>query len=335
MRRMYARTSVFPPLCALVILAIGNAASAGPRSEVPADIRAAFERAYQAYLQAPATPDPRSFQSRTQREVRLDEIARLGLPALPLVMDKLRGTRDDSLSYAINRISRKHFVASEYPEGKFADPAARAQMYLDWWDVGYAGTAERFEQYYGRWKKAKSGARVLQYYEFVYDDSTKTIQTPGLRYTEAGEVLRALEGLGIAALPFMMEKIKEGDYDMLPAIAELTEDKALKAHPPAGQPVEERARGCLEWWEKNKEQWTIPFPDAAEAAAAAGAPPAPKAVEPAPPATPAKGQMSPEARAAKEAALENARKAVEEARKRAAEAEAQPAPPAQPAPAPH
>jgi hypothetical protein len=308
---------------------------AGTHVEVPADVRAAFDREYEAYMHA---PDGTGYTGGTTalQQQHLDSIARLGPRALPLVMETLRETGDSNLAAVAGRMSKKHFVLSELPDGKPPDQHGWVALCLRWWDREHARTPQRFAELYEVWKQTKRQWMVLGSYELVYDDSFKGIWYSRRAQTKDGELLDEIKALGIAALPFMMEKIKEGDYDMLPVIAQLTDGGAADAEPLADQPLEERARRCLEWWEKNKEQWTIPFPDAGEAAAPAAAPPAPKAIEPARPAGQAPGAVTDEARkAAIEQAKEKGRKPAEEARRKAAEAEAhaQPAAPGEGGPA--
>ena len=63
-------------------------------------------------------------------------------------------------------------------------------------------------------------------------------------------ITRKMFGGGIAALPFAVEKVREGDLTLIPAISGLTNGELKKS---ATQ------KECLEWWEKNKEKWLMPF----------------------------------------------------------------------------
>lgn len=55
---------------------------------------------------------------------------------------------------------------------------------------------------------------------------------------------------GIAVLPFVVEKVKEGDLTLIPTISELTNCE-LKGSATQKQ--------CLKWWEKNHTKWLMPF----------------------------------------------------------------------------
>ena len=63
-------------------------------------------------------------------------------------------------------------------------------------------------------------------------------------------ITKKMFGGGIAALPFAVEKVKEGDLTLIPAISGLTNGELKKS---ATQ------KECLEWWEKNKQKWLIAF----------------------------------------------------------------------------
>jgi len=53
----------------------------------------------------------------------------------------------------------------------------------------------------------------------------------------------------------MMDRVKEGDRDLMPAISYLVD---------AVVPADAEPAVCLDWWDKNKQHWTIPFPEAKE-----------------------------------------------------------------------
>jgi hypothetical protein len=59
-----------------------------------------------------------------------------------------------------------------------------------------------------------------------------------------------LDTLGIPALPFIIEKVKQGDKDLIPLISGLVDHEL---------PKDATQQQCLDWWEKNKQKWLIPF----------------------------------------------------------------------------
>jgi len=82
------------------------------------------------------------------------------------------------------------------------------------------------------------------------------------RFAEAyaDDDLEAIRWLGVAALPRVMQNIKQGDHRMLNVVQRVTVGKAnLEGQSPA-----EKAKSCLAWWEANRKWWTIPFPDRRE-----------------------------------------------------------------------
>lgn len=243
---------------ALAILAFEGCALAGGTDKAP-DVRAEFESEYLAFRRAPQADPYMADPLTDERRQHLDNIIKLGPPVLPLLMEKLTQRRSTLLYYPISTITKKRFVADEWPRGKLGDSRGAVDLYLLWWQAGVEMTAARFERLYAEWKKLKAGRTVLGYYEHVYDDSSKGIWMHRRKETEAGELLDAIKALGIAALPCMIEKIKEGDYDMLPIIADLTDEASGRVQPLAIGTVEERAQFCLQWWEKNKDWWTINF----------------------------------------------------------------------------
>lgn len=307
----------------------------GTAGDAPYPLRARFEAEYRLYRAAPG-PDPFSSEPISDEAGRhLSLMAAMGPGVTPLLIEKLKETNDAFLLVPLGLITKRRFVAEEWPNGKIGGPGKEeVKLYLTWWQRGAKGTAERFARLYADWKRIKATNSSLGSYNHVYSDEGKLLYMSITGTTELGEAYDAIRSLGLAALPYMMRRLRQGDYDMLPVIAELTNRRAASTDGYDGTP-EQRAKRCLEWWEKNKDQLSIPFPDGAEAAEPAGAP-APQAVEPVPRATPAARPLSPEARDARDAALENARKAVEEARKKAGQAgpHAQPALPAEAGPTP-
>jgi hypothetical protein len=61
---------------------------------------------------------------------------------------------------------------------------------------------------------------------------------------------QAIARLGIPALPLLIEKIEQGETDLIPLVSQLV-DKEL--------PEDATQQQCLEWWDNNKDKWTIAF----------------------------------------------------------------------------
>lgn len=180
--------------CTVACLAWSAAAMAGTHVEVPADVRAAFDREYEAYMHA---PDGTGYTGGTTalQQQHLDSIARLGPRALPLVMETLRETGDSNLAAVAGRMSKKHFVLSELPDGKPPDQHGWVALCLRWWDREHARTPQRFAELYEVWKQTKRQWMVLGSYELVYDDSFKGIWYSRRAQTKDGELLDEIKAL--------------------------------------------------------------------------------------------------------------------------------------------
>jgi len=63
--------------------------------------------------------------------------------------------------------------------------------------------------------------------------------------------------LGVAALPRLMERIESGEHELASVAEQITRGKAQFA----GQTAEQKATSCLSWWQANKADWIVPFPD--------------------------------------------------------------------------
>ncbi len=77
-------------------------------------------------------------------------------------------------------------------------------------------------------------------------------------------VYQAIEDLGIAVLPCIVEMLKEGKHDFIDMAVKLTDNKPpVRGEPPSTLPVAEelKAERFLRWWEQNKQDWLIPWPE--------------------------------------------------------------------------
>jgi hypothetical protein len=193
-----------------------------------------FEQGYRAYIDAMKLDNkefpfrstsygPRSYQ-------HLQKIAKIGTPVLPYLMKKAAETKDMSLNLPLILITRKSFVRDEWPEGELGGSRELLKLYIDWWEKGRKLTPQKFSQRYSQWKNLKGEGKE--------DEARKK-----------SEEIRAL---GIAALPMLMEKVKEGDKELIPIISKLI-DGQIDPNASTSQ--------CFAWWQDNKEKWLIPFPN--------------------------------------------------------------------------
>ena len=104
------------------------------------------------------------------------------------------------------------------------------QLWFRWVQQGSKFVEPRFNAIYSRWKKMKK-------------------ETKGEKYVARKEFNKMID-LGIPSIPFMVEKVKRGEIEFIPAISKLTDGKLKKDATQAE---------CLDWWNKNKKKWLIPF----------------------------------------------------------------------------
>ena len=161
------------------------------------------------------------------------EIVKLGLPALPFIVQKIEEANDQYLWMAIDKIAKVKIYA-KYDEVKketvFPDfPNVKENVYVYWWKEGHKSTQSFLEQRYAEWKELKKQQKEK----------------------EASAEYKRILDLGIAALPYMVEKVKKGDTELIEAISELTNDQLKK---------DADKEDVEKWWNQNKGSWIIPFP---------------------------------------------------------------------------
>jgi hypothetical protein len=220
------------------------------------NLKAVFETKYKAWKDYCSQPSI-SLSSNTTPYINNNpyrEMIKLGIPALPYMMEKigsdpsghfLCAVMPHNLKTAVPMITKKKFhitqtgqkpgefrwSVEEFPDMKELDkPPVGYKLWLRWWKEGATCTSQQFEKFYREWK----------------DFSQEGTQT------EAKAKYQRMIELGVAALPYMIEKVGQGDVELVPAISELTDSKVNKD----AKPTE-----CLNWWKENKEKWIISFPE--------------------------------------------------------------------------
>jgi hypothetical protein len=227
---------------------------AASRPAPDGDLREQYEACYRAW-QEKVERDFSTSSLGPEVYRKCDEYERLvalGPRAVPFFIKELEGwakfkkdgtfARGDAflLDDAVGRIVHKKFE-------DWADVLA-------WWQ-SRADVPLRFRQAYEQWKRAKAdGQSVLQVDETVFDERTKRLQTRQTR-TELGKAYFAIRDLGIDALPFLVETLKAGDYDLLPINAEVG---GWRAPPERAGTLAEQAKEALEFWEKYREELLLP-----------------------------------------------------------------------------
>jgi len=210
-------------------------------SENKGSIRIEFETKYQAWKEYISQSGLR-FLSRAKPPLssipEYQEIIDLGVPALPYIIEKIEQDRIDGrkLFRAVEEIAKVK-IRGKYDKDKkvvvfpdFPNVKAGESVYVYWWKEGRACAAQQSEKFYQEWKELNQEGKEA----------------------EAKAKYQRMIDSGVAALPYMLEKVKQGDVELVPAISVLTDNKVKK---------DAKQSECLEWWEKNKEKWLIPFPN--------------------------------------------------------------------------
>jgi len=224
------------------------------------ELRPEFDRRYSAWTQRQMTTedllrgDPLLSQSGARTYWHLMD---LGLPALPLIMEKM-DAGDLWLARGANRMIKRRFHVSEYADrADLGDAWTIARMLIAWWQQGRAGTENRFRELRARWRELKSPEKTPVWTSRTHVNDRGYLYTLRTAFTPAGEVYDGLQCLGIAVLPHIVETLKEGEADFLPIALELTDGAGGLGDPT--RPPEVAA--FLEWWEANKQDWLIPWPE--------------------------------------------------------------------------
>ncbi len=199
------------------------------------ETKAEFERRYQALRESlasapPAVSDPLLTRDAWTLYLKMKE---LGPPALPYIIEKIE-EGDWRLGGCVSMITKKRFNRSDYADVRYyGDAITKAGMYVEWWHEGRRDTPQQFETLYQEWKAlAKQGQ----------DEA-------------AADKYRLIRRLGIAALPYIIKKVEQGDAQLIPLVSRLTSGAGG-----APDAISSRASAmeCLDWWNKNKQRWTLP-----------------------------------------------------------------------------
>lgn len=199
-------------------------ASAGEKNRAQA-LRAVFEQKYQAWLDYIEQPEVASSSNATVRWdcVPFQEIVALGVPALPLILEKMdegassvhQGSPYSRfLSHAFTVIMNTHTQADLSPQG--------------WWETVRPQVPQRFAELF-----AERQAALAQ------GDNAKAQQT----------VRQIRNELGALAVPLLVEKIQAGEPGLIPTLALITRGAVAP-----GATLEQ----VTTWWEQDQARWILP-----------------------------------------------------------------------------
>jgi hypothetical protein len=164
------------------------------------------------------------------------EIVALGLPALPYIAKKMEQDPDERLLWKAIEVIAKVKILGEYDRRTnkvvfpyFPKLKPSEDPYLYWWREGHKLTQNRFNELYSIWKQLNESNNE-----------------------EADKIYQKMINLGLPVLPLMIEKLENGDKNLIPAISNLTDSEIS---------VDASAIECITSWNSIRGKWTIKFDD--------------------------------------------------------------------------
>jgi len=169
--------------------------------------------------------EPRAIRPMLEHALADDEIRDMTLGSCMVLITKMAPWADYSLE-------RRELTFPEFPElGPFKGEHKYGQFWQQWLTVGENRAREHFENEYDKWKIEKK---------------TRPPHEKGIDDRDKKKMLKH----GVAALPFMIQKVRQGESDLIPLISELVDGRI---------PQDATQKQCLQWWDNNKDKWTIAF----------------------------------------------------------------------------
>lgn len=175
----------------------------------------------------------------------LKDIIALGPPALPYISEVMKDknrypTASQLFFNAMKKITKKEFSPNPLNDIDRCNCMKNTKLWLDWWEKGRFQTEEVFSS--------------------LYDSCNRN----PMSLDERSQTLQSIQNLGIAALPSLMLKFQQNDFNRIDIkemveIIEYWTDHALKKSMEEHNIKFDQVREhCLQWWEANKEYWLIP-----------------------------------------------------------------------------
>jgi hypothetical protein len=208
-------------------------------------------------------------------EVNTKEIFVLGPRVLPYVYDSFNNVDAylySYLSHIMQCICKKSFWAENGQSDERMDYSdSYAKLWIQWWEKDRFDIAKQFVNRYTIWKQESMEFRFMKPtavdYILIYSkdenkyrqwkkmpDGLEKKRLDPLTHTAYQQLL----DLGIVALPFAVEKIKEGDADLIEAVNYWTDDALKKSAEEKEIAADAMREYCVKWWEENKENWLLP-----------------------------------------------------------------------------
>ena len=145
----------------------------------------------------------------------------MGPKAVPLMMQKLDEREDPYgaiLWVAVRDITKKQFSKDELFKLNPRD------LWGKWWQDAHETTPKQFVDLWREWRTLEQ---------------------------QQASLLKQARDLGILVIPSIIERLKQGETELIPLLSELTDGEVK----PEWLPDQ-----CLEWWDRSKDAWNVPHP---------------------------------------------------------------------------
>jgi len=225
-----------------------------------------FELAYARWRERTAGPDRRSDSNWMGELPEYRSIVALGPAVLPHLVERVRSGPADRTGPRALDLMPAFVEITKWDPTSWADATGGASLASQrdavarWWADGARAIDAAFRDLRAAWHaEAGEGVDEVVLYSLEmrlrpgYGSISQSRPIP----TAPGRIYLRVEALGIAVLPVLLEEVEAGNVEWLPLILRLT-----GGAPPVNSmlSVEMRAAQVREWWEANKQDWLIPWP---------------------------------------------------------------------------
>ncbi len=181
----------------------------------------------------------------------LREVVALGSPVLPYLVDRASKETFERVFFLKMAIA---VIAKDWS----CYPASGG--YADWWRHGHERTAAAFGGLMAQWSQCLRAQDTTLWTTRTFYSKEKNDIREEKALTPAGQVYWGIERLGTAVLPYLVEQMQAGHYEFASMAYRLTDNK-----PPEPDLLiassKTRTEKFLTWWEQNKQDWIMPWPD--------------------------------------------------------------------------
>jgi len=230
----------------------------------PADegLQRTFEQAYAAWRdyipQVALHSDNSAYTDNTAFEAMVD----LGPKVVPLIIAQLKtDPAAHFLVHALARITHKRVRPAD-PNAVVGNQGL-ALLWVEWFEGGHEQTPTLFRAALSDWRALREKGETL-----LWTDTFSIHHTPGLYsvrserdLTPLGDAYQRMSDLGIEALPLIVDAVGGGQVDLVALIPAITNRKAGVS----AASDEDLPQRTLAWWEANKQDWLIPWPEETQA----------------------------------------------------------------------